>query len=83
MLLKLHVYRCTADSAGCRRFYEDLSSVDDEALKWREVVIAKKDPPLAFAHANTYLDGDDVKVREYEPTSRGVVQSWADRREDI
>ncbi|EED19437.1 dipeptidyl peptidase III, putative [Talaromyces stipitatus ATCC 10500] len=32
MLLRLHIYRCTADIAGCREFYEDLSSVDGEAL---------------------------------------------------
>lgn len=48
MLLQLHIYRCTADKDNCRRFYEDLSRVDDEALKWREVVVSKKDPPLVF-----------------------------------
>ncbi|PKY06621.1 dipeptidyl peptidase III [Aspergillus campestris IBT 28561] len=79
MLLRLHMYRCTADIAGCRTFYEDLTAVDDEALKWREIVIAKKDPPLIFSHANTYLDGDTVNLREYEPTSKGIIQSWAER----
>ncbi|KAJ5543130.1 hypothetical protein N7535_005559 [Penicillium sp. DV-2018c] len=79
MLLRLHIYRCTADIVACRRFYEDLSSVDDEALKWREIVTAKKDEPLAFSHANTFLDGDAVILREYEPTSRGIIQSWAER----
>ncbi|PYH36595.1 dipeptidyl peptidase III [Aspergillus neoniger CBS 115656] len=79
MLLKLHIYRCTADVSNCRRFYEDLSHVDDEALKWRDIVVSKKDPPLVFSQANTYLVGDDVKIKEYEPTARGVVQSWAER----
>lgn len=53
--------------------------MDDEAMKWREIVVAKKDPPLVFSHANTYRDGDTVKVREYEPTARGVIQSWVER----
>jgi dipeptidyl-peptidase III len=79
MLLRLHIYRCTADNVGCREFYEDLSSVDDAALKWREIIVAKKYPPLAFTHANTYIDGGTVKIREYEPTARGIIQSWAER----
>ncbi|KAI2899508.1 hypothetical protein CBS76997_2363 [Aspergillus niger] len=79
MLLKLHIYRCTADISNCRRFYENLSIVDDEALKWRDILVSKKDPPLVFSQANTYLVGDDVKIKEYEPTAQGVVQSWAER----
>ncbi|KAI2830072.1 hypothetical protein CBS147320_6958 [Aspergillus niger] len=79
MLLKLHIYRCTADVSNCRRFYENLSIVDDEALKWRDILVSKKDPPLVFSQANTYLVGDDVKIKEYEPTAQGVVQSWAER----
>jgi len=79
MLLKLHIYRCTADVASCRAFYEELTSVGDEALAWREVVVAKKDPPLVFTQANTFLVGEDVMLKEYEATPKGVVQSWAER----
>lgn len=81
ILLQLHIYRCTADKDNCRRLYEGLSRVDDEALKWRQVVISRKDPPLVFCHANTFVDEeeDEVELREYEPTSRGVIQSWIER----
>ena len=79
MLLQLHIYRCTADIENCRKFYEELSHVDDEALKWRDVVVSRKDPPLVFCHANTYVDEGEVELKEYEPTSRGVIQSWAER----
>lgn len=81
MLLRLHVYRCNADKDNCRKFYEDLSHVDDEALKWREVVISRKEPPLVFCHANTFVEEEEeeVELREYEPTSRGVIQSWVER----
>lgn len=82
MLLKLHIYRCTADIVGCREFYEGLSVVDDEALEWRKIAIANKDPPLAFCHANTYLGANTVKIREYEPTADGLIQSWAERDVD-
>lgn len=53
--------------------------MDYEELKWKEVIVSRKDPPLVFCHANTYLDEEDVKLKEYEPTSRGVIQSWAER----
>ncbi|KAL4779313.1 peptidase family M49-domain-containing protein [Aspergillus varians] len=79
MLLRLHIYRCSADIASCREFYEDLSNVDAEALKWREIVVSKKDPPLVFSQANTFIHNDIVELREYEPTARGVIQSWAER----
>ncbi|KAL4792863.1 dipeptidyl peptidase III [Aspergillus venezuelensis] len=79
MLLCLHIYRCTADIARCRQFYEDLSSVDEEALKWREVVMSRKDPPLVFSQANTFFSDAIVELREYEATPRGVIQSWVER----
>ena len=79
MLMSLHIYRCTADIKNCRALYEDLSSVDEEALKWRDIVISRKDPPLAFCQANTFLEGGNVAIKEYEPTARGVIQSWAER----
>lgn len=79
MLLRLHMYRCTADVTACRAYYEDLSEVKGEYLEWREAVLASKPPPLVFTHANTFLEGDEVVLREYAPTVEGVIQSWADR----
>jgi len=80
MLLRLHMYRCTADVTACRAYYEDLSEVCGEYLEWREAVLANKPPPLVFTHANTFLNGDEVVLKEYEPTVEGVIQSWADRK---
>jgi len=79
MLLRLHMYRCTADVQACRSYYEELSRVDSEHLEWRKTVLAKKQPKWVFAQANTFLDGDEVTVKEYEPTCPGVIQSWAER----
>ncbi|KAF2678548.1 peptidase M49, dipeptidyl-peptidase III [Lentithecium fluviatile CBS 122367] len=79
MLLRLHIYRCTADVQACRQYYEELSCVDGEYLKWREIVHAKKAPNWVFVQANTFLQGEDVVIKEYEPTPKGVIQSWAER----
>ncbi len=79
MLLQLHMFRCTADIKGCRAYYRELSKVEGEYIEWRQTVLVTKPPPLIFAQANTFLDGDTVMLREYEPTVEGVIQSWAER----
>lgn len=80
MLLRLHMYRCTADVHSCRSYYEELSKVDGEYLEWRDTVLANKEPKGVFVQANTFLDGDQVSIREYDATEEGVIQSWAERR---
>lgn len=79
MLLRLHMYRCTADVTACRSYYEDLSRVDGEYLEWRNIAVAIKEPRMVFVQANTFLDGDQVTLKEYNTTVEGVVQSWAER----
>jgi dipeptidyl-peptidase-3 len=74
------MFRCTADAQGCRIYYEKLSSVDGEYVEWRETVLANKPPPLVFAQANTFLEGDVVTLKEYEPTVEGVITSWVERQ---
>lgn len=55
MLCKIHVWRCTADIAACRLFYEALCAVDDEYEVWRRVVVSKPEPRLKFAPPNIFL----------------------------
>jgi dipeptidyl-peptidase III len=79
MLLKFHMYRCTADVQSCRSYYEELSHVDGEYLEWRRIALAKKQPRLNYVHANTFLQDDEIVLKEYEATSEGIIQSWAER----
>ncbi|KAF2280327.1 dipeptidyl peptidase III [Westerdykella ornata] len=80
MLLRLHIYRCTADAESCREYYEEISRVHDEYLAWREVVLAKQEPKWVFVQANTFLHDEEVVLKEYPATVEGVIQSWAERR---
>ncbi|KAH8813356.1 peptidase family M49-domain-containing protein [Xylogone sp. PMI_703] len=80
MLLKLHMYRCTADVAGCRSYYENLSRVDNIHLQWRDIVLSKNIPKWVFVQANTFVEGEKVILKEYEPTVEGVIQSWIERK---
>lgn len=79
MLLRLHMYRCTADVQACRSYYEDLSTVDGEFYEWRKIVLAKSQPKWVFVQANTFLEEGEVRLKEYESSAEGVVQSWAER----
>jgi dipeptidyl-peptidase-3 len=80
MLLRLHTYRCTADVQSCRDYYEELSRVHGEYLKWRDVVLANQEPKWVFVQANTFLRNDEVVLKEYAATAKGVIESWAERR---
>ena len=79
MLLILHMYRCTADAESCRSYYENLSAVEDEQLKWREIVLSKKQPKKLFVQANTFNDEGEITLKEYAPSMEGIIQSWAER----
>lgn len=80
MLLRLHMYRCTADVAACRTYYEQLSRVDGHYLQWRDIVLAKKQPKWKYVQANTFIGEDgNVLLKEYANTDEGIVQSWFER----
>ena len=79
MLLRLQMYRSTADVKNCRDYYEDLTRVDGPYLEWRRIVLAQKLPRWVFVQPNTFLEGEKVVLKNYEPTPQGVIQSWAER----
>jgi dipeptidyl-peptidase-3 len=79
-LQKLHVYKSTADVAAGTKLYDDITSVDEWwETKVRPVVLEKKVPRKVFVQANTQLQGDNVVLKEYEPTLEGLIQSYAER----
>ncbi|KAK7942707.1 uncharacterized protein PG986_011820 [Apiospora aurea] len=79
MLLRLHMYRCTADVQACREYYEDLSRVDGEYLSWRETVLANKPPAMLNVQANTFLKDGEVVLKQYAASVHGIIESWVDR----
>ncbi|KAK7931542.1 dipeptidyl-peptidase 3 [Apiospora marii] len=79
MLLRLHMYRCTADVQACREYYEGLSRVDGEYLSWRETVLANKPPAMLNVQANTFLKDGQVVLKQYAASVQGIIESWVDR----
>ncbi|KAJ3251645.1 hypothetical protein HDU77_005765 [Chytriomyces hyalinus] len=81
LLLKLQVYKSTADTEHGLPFYKELTSVPDEWIRYRELVIANKKPRMLLVQGNTFLKaGSEVaELKEYELTLEGFIESVIER----
>lgn len=90
-LQELHISKAIADVDGARKLFVGLTDLvqwagSEERLKmFREEVLRKKVPRKIFVQMGTELvsDGKDVKIREYESTPAGMIQSFVDRENDV
>jgi len=78
-LLKLHVYKSTANVEKGTELYKMMTEVDEHMAKYREVVMKKKLPRKQFVQANTVLTDGKVELKEYELTPEGLIKSWVER----
>lgn len=79
-LQELHVYKATADLKRGKALYEEITNVNDwYATKLRPEVMRQAKPRKVFVQANTVIEGDDVVLKEYEPTPEGMIRSFAER----
>ncbi|KAJ4464816.1 aflatoxin-detoxifizyme [Lentinula lateritia] len=81
LLVSLQVYKSTADGAGARKFYTELttpmSGWDGEL---RDLVLKKKLPRKIFVQPTTAIVDGEVQLKEYPLTSAGAIESFIDRR---
>lgn len=81
-LLKLQVYKSTADVEAGAKMYSQMTDVDPEFWggKVREVVMKNKQPRKVYVQANTELQADGtVVLKEYDATLEGMIRSFAER----
>ncbi|PNS19717.1 hypothetical protein CAC42_7684 [Sphaceloma murrayae] len=79
-LQKLQVYKATADLKAGKELYEGITGVDEWfADKVRPEVLRRAQPRKVFVQANTFLEGEEVTLREYEATAEGMIRSYAER----
>ena|SRR5690349_17207646 len=79
-LQKLQIYKATADAeTGCQ-FYANQTAVESEQwLKYREIVLAKKQPRKVFVQGNIFLQNGKVVFKEYPLTLEGFIESFIER----
>lgn len=93
-LQKLQLYKSTADYAGGSAMYGRYSAVEDGngaffATRWRDIVLARRQPRKMFVQCNTRLapqtdsKAETVDLVEYQASAAGVVQSFIDRFPDV
>ncbi|XP_031846623.1 dipeptidyl peptidase 3 isoform X2 [Nomia melanderi] len=83
-LTKLQIYKSTGDLEAAKEMYEKYSEVPDTGLhpwaRWRDIVLAHKEPRKIFVQSNTFVNGSNgVELKNYEPTFVGLIQSWMER----
>jgi len=79
-LMRLQLYKATADVKSGQAMYQKYSNVDERMLNERVTVLKRKQPRRLFIQCNTkQAEGDDVTVTEYETTCSGLIQSNIDR----
>lgn len=79
-LQKLQIFKATADLEAGKALYEGITSVNEwYATKLRPEVLRQAKPRKVFVQANTFLDGDDVVLKEYDATPEGMIQSFVER----
>ncbi|CAF3485325.1 unnamed protein product [Fusarium graminearum] len=80
LIHELHIARCTKSVKEGSDLFENLTAVDEVALRWRAAVEAIKGPRTLFVHPNTKLENGIVSLFEYPETKQGLIQSWVDRQ---
>jgi dipeptidyl-peptidase III len=83
LMLKLHIWRCTADVEECRKYYVQLTEPTGIYLEWRGIMLSKQTARQVFVQPNTFIGDGEVFLKEYEPTVEGMIQSWAERMKMI
>ncbi|KAJ3796999.1 aflatoxin-detoxifizyme [Lentinula aff. detonsa] len=81
LLVSLQVYKSTADGAGARKFYTELTTPlpgwDGEI---RDLVLKKKLPRKIFVQPTTSIVDGEVQLKEYPLTISGAIESFIDRK---
>ncbi|KAF8077954.1 peptidase family M49-domain-containing protein [Lyophyllum atratum] len=81
LLINLQVLKSTADGAGAREFYKNLTKPlpgwEDDI---RNMVLQKKLPRKIFVQPNTQVVDGEVVLKEYPLTCAGVIESFIERK---
>lgn len=79
-LTKIQIYKSTADVKRATEMYNTMTSVPDEYVKLRKIVLDRKKPRMLYTQVHSKLTADGkVEFEEFEPSCEGVIQSFITR----
>jgi len=80
-LTKLMVFKSTANVDEAHKMYTDhYCKVDEEFMRYREVVVARKKPRRLMVQAHTHLDQQGKpQLKAYDSSPAGMIQSFVER----
>jgi len=86
-LLRLQVYKSTADIKSAKQMFDKYTVVNNDGkypwANWREIVLDKKQPRKLFVQCNLTLNGSgSVQLKGYDSSPEGLVLSWIERFTD-
>ncbi|KAF2807643.1 uncharacterized protein BDZ99DRAFT_509861 [Mytilinidion resinicola] len=53
--------------------------VDDTFARYHLIVLAKESPRIQYVQPNTFVEYEEVNLREYPATKEALIQSWVER----
>ncbi|KAH9048108.1 aflatoxin-detoxifizyme [Lactarius hengduanensis] len=81
LLVDLQVRKSTADGAGARQFYTQLTTpLPGWDKDIRDIVLKKKVARKLFVQPNTFVQDGEVVLKDYPLTPAGVIQSFVERK---
>lgn len=81
LLVDLQVRKSTADGAGARQFYTQLTTpLPGWDKDIRDIVLKKKVARKLFVQPNTLVQDGEVVLKDYPLTPAGVIQSFVERK---
>ncbi|KAJ3192995.1 hypothetical protein HK101_005613 [Irineochytrium annulatum] len=78
-LNKLAIYKATGNAEEGVKWFREATSVPEDWLKYRDIVIKKKLPRKIFVQGNTSIVNGKAVFKEYPATLEGFVHSFIER----
>lgn len=78
-LLKIQVYKATADAEEAGKMYSDVTGVDDKFLALRNIVLNRKKPRRLFVQIHSSIQDGKVAFKEFDASCQGVIESFVAR----
>jgi len=82
-LLKLQVYKSMGDIKTAKLMYDKYCEVSEPWASRREIVVNRRQPRSILVQSNTVIKDEKMELLEYDPSTDGLVSSWAERFEDV